>query len=195
MKHLIVLLLAFLVSCENSSNTNRLVDITSKIDKTSGILDLTLSITNNNATDSTMNYTAIGLYKTDTVGMEVSLKKGIKLGMVGGEMKNPFIKNGIKFRSIGAKSDKLLSAISELYGIHSSDLIMKDEVTVLVTANLNRQDVNFDNGKYRFKIFMETEGGISELFVNFDFTNKHIFLNEKDMEYRKGVIEYLTKTK
>lgn len=193
MKHLPIFILFFLFSCNSSDNSTKIVDITSKIDKAIGFSDITLSITDTKTSDSTMIYTALGLYNSDTVGLQISLKKGIKAGIVNGEMKNPFVKNGIMLHSIGIKSDKLLNAISNLYGFPNSSLKMIDEFKGSTCANLNQEDVNFNSGEYKFKIFLETEEDNSELFVNFDFTNKYILLNEKDQEYRKGIVKYLTK--
>ena len=182
-------LLAF-ISCNKS---NELVDITSKIEKDTGFIDLVLSISEKKETDSTFVYSAIGLYNSVEVGIEISLKKGIKAGIVNGEMKNAFVNKGISIKSIGDKSNKFLNSISELYGIPKQNLIMKSGEIILTCANLNDKDIDYENGQYKFKIFMETENDAPELFVNFDFNENQIQLNEKDTEYRNGIVDYLTK--
>jgi hypothetical protein len=176
-----------------SCSQNNLVDITSKIVKTSGFADIALSITDTKETDSMFVYTAQGLYKSDTVGIEIYLKKGLKAGIVNGELKDVFIGNAIKMHSIGSKSDKLLAAMGELYGVDSISNTMRTDLMVLNCANFNQEDVNYTSGEYKFKVFMEMATGNPELLMNFDFTNKLILLNEKDVEYRIDVLQYLMK--
>jgi hypothetical protein len=176
-----------------SCSQNNLVDITSKIVKTSGFVDIALTITDKKETDSMFVYTAQGLYKSDTVGIEIALKKGLKAGIVNGELNNVFVRNGITMHSIGSKSDKLLAAIAELYGGIDSIKTMRPDLMILSCANFNQQDVNYTSGEYKFKVFMETATGNPELLINFDFTNKLILLNEKDVEYRIDILQYLMK--
>ncbi len=188
--------LTFLIvfySCSQQLKQNKLVDITSRIDKASGFVDLALTIVDKNQTDSTYLYIAQGLYKLDTVGIEISLKKNLKAGIVNGEMKNVFVNNGITIKSIGIISDRLLKSMTELYGVDSIGHQMRNDLIVLTCANLNQQDLNYSSGEYKFKVFMESEDDYAELFVDFDFSNNLILLSEKDVEYRKGVLKYLMK--
>jgi hypothetical protein len=111
--------------------------------------------------------------------------------MVNGEMKNIFIRNGISFKSIGVKSDRLLSSMIELYGIDSINGKMRNDLMVLTCANFNQQDLNYNSGEFKFKVFMETDEDVPELFVDFDFSNGLVYLNEKDIGYRQGVLSYL----
>lgn len=182
-----------ITSCSQQNNMKDLTDITSRIDKSSGFIDLTLVITDKKETDSTFIYKAEGLYKSDTVGIQISLKKGLKAGIVNGEMKNVFAQAIISFNSIGSKSDRLLNAMTELYQIDSINNSMCNELLTFTCANLNDKDINYSVGEYKFKIFMESEEDNSELFVDFDFSNGQIYFNEKDPEYRKGILTYLMK--
>lgn len=183
------LILTSMFSCSQ----NNIIDITSKTVKTSEFQDVALNITDTKETDSMFVYTAQGLYKSDTVGIKISLKKGIKAGIVNGEMKNVFIGNGITLHSIRSKSDKLLAAMTELYGVDSITTTMRSDLIVLPCANFSQEDVDYTSGEYKFKVFMETAEGSSELFVIFDFANKLIQLNEKDVAYRKEVLQFLMK--
>lgn len=183
------LILTTFFSCSH----NNLVDITSKTVQTSGFQDVALSITDTKETDSMYVYTALGLYKSDTVGMEISLKKGLKAGIVHNEMKNVFLSNAITLRSIGSKSDKLLTVMTELYAGESVPQTMRSDLMVLPCANFGQEDLNYTSGEYKFKAFMETAEENAELFMIFDFANKLILLNEKDVAYRKGVLNFLKK--
>jgi predicted CopG family antitoxin len=68
-KYLGLAILLILISCNKS---NKLVDITSKIEKDAGFVDLVLSITEKKETDSAFVYTAKGLYNTEEVGIQIS---------------------------------------------------------------------------------------------------------------------------
>ncbi|QNN42111.1 hypothetical protein [Pedobacter roseus] len=189
-KNLLSLITIFLLfSCKPSEK-----DLTQIVIKKAddGFIDLMLNIVSKKETDSTVIFKAQGLDHTDTVGLEISLKKNIKAGIVNGEMKNTFLANGISFQSTGKESDRLVTALTKLYNLKSKNKMRTDKMTFEV-ANLNETDVDYNSGQYRFKAFLPTDDDIPELFVNFDFTNKLIALNEKDPEYRTGVISYLTK--
>ena len=188
-----LLIMTGLYSCTQQEKQNHLIDITSNIDQSSGFVDLTLTIVDKKETDSTFVYVAEGLHKSDTVGIEVSLKKHLTAGIVNGEMSNVFVHNGIAIKSIGSKSDGLLRSMTELYNIDSIGSQMRSDLMVFTCANLNQQDLDYNAGAYKFKVFMETEVDASELFVDFDFSNNLIMLNEKDVEYRNGVLKYLMK--
>jgi len=188
-----LLILFGLYSCSEQNKVISLIDITSRIDKSSGFIDLTLNIIDKKETDSSFVYLAEGLYNADTVGIQISLKKGLKAGIINGEMKNVFVPFGISINSVGLASDRLLIAMTDLYKIDSINKVMRNDLMILTCANLNQQEINYNSGEYKFKVFMETNEDNPELFVDFDFTNNLIFLNEKDREYRKGVLKYLMK--
>ena len=138
-----LIILIGLSSCSSEEvKTEKLTDITSRIEKTAGFVDLTLTITNTADTDSSYVYIAQGLYNSDTVGIEVSLKKNVKAGIVDGEMRNIFLNNGITLKSIGSKSDKLLQAMTELYiaciNTNDTELNDKDEVALYIDDNMDR---------------------------------------------------------
>jgi hypothetical protein len=188
-----LLILTGFCSCIQQKKEHKLIDITSRIDNSSGFVDLTLNIVDSKETDSSYVYLSKGLYKVDTVGIQISLKKGLKAGIINGEMKNVFVRNGISINSIGLSSNRLLNAMADLYKVDSISKIMRNDLMILTCANLNQQDIDYKLGAYKFKVFMETVDDNPELFVNFDFTNNLVFLNEKDIEYRKGVLKYLMK--
>lgn len=180
-----------LVSCSQTNTKIKLTDI-SNMD-TSDFVDIPLTITQKSETDTSYSYVAKAIYKLDTIGVQISLKKDVKAGIVGDKMDNVFLRDGISIHSIGIESDKLISVIAKLYGIDSQKNQMRNDNMFFVCANLNQKNVDYNQGEYKFKIFMESEDNYAELFVNFDFTNQLIYFNEKDTEYRKGVIDYLTR--
>jgi hypothetical protein len=101
-----LLVIIGIVSCTTQVKKNNIADITAGIDKSSGFVDLILTIIDKKETDSSYVYRAEGLYKSDTVGIDISLRKELKAGIINGEPKNIFVSNGISLKSIGEKSDR-----------------------------------------------------------------------------------------
>ncbi|WP_029278257.1 hypothetical protein [Pedobacter borealis] len=184
-----VITLLFLFSCKPPEKGLTQIALKKADD---GFIDVMLNIVDKKETDSTVIFKAQGLDNTDTVGLEISLKKNIKAGIVNGDMKNTFLSNGISFRSLGKESDRFLTSLASLYNLKLKSEMRTDKM-IFEVANLNEKDVDYNSGQYRFKAFLQTDTDVPELFINFDFTNQLIALNEKDPEYRAGVISYLTK--
>jgi hypothetical protein len=186
---LYVITLLFLFSCKPPEKGLTQI-VLKKADD--GFVDLVLNIVDKKETDSTIIFKVQGLHNADTVGLEISLKKNIKAGVVNGDMKNTFLSNGISLRSLGKESDRFLTTLASLYNLKSKGEMRTDKM-IFEVANLNETDVDYNSGQYRFKAFLQTDTDVPELFINFDFTNQLIALNEKDQEYRQGIIDYLTK--
>ncbi|WP_072304038.1 hypothetical protein [Cellulophaga fucicola] len=157
-----------------------------------GFVDIPLTITNTQETDNYNTYTIRAIVDTDTIGMLVKLKKGIKAGFVNGEPKNMFIDQGVSFISMGEQSNMLLEFLAKKYEINSSNNKLKD-TQEFTCANLNTQDIDYNKGTGKFKIFLEGKDDYAELFVNFDFAKNTINLNEKDNEYRAPLLRLLKK--
>jgi hypothetical protein len=182
-----------MLACKPPAEKANLIDITSKLGQADQFKDLVLNITQTSETDSFFVYTASGLYQHDTVGLSVSLRKDLPAGIVNGEMKNVFVHNGIVLMSAGKPSDRLLSAMATLYDVDSVGSKMHSSPMILTAANLNQEPINYNTGTHKFKVFMETDSAYAELFVDFDFANQLIYLNEKDQEYRAGVLQFLSR--
>lgn len=196
MKRVVIFFLPLLLfyTCTTNVKQKKLVSITESVDKLSGFVDLSLNIVERTETDSTYNYIAEGLYQKDTVGVEVSLKKGIRAQTdnMGSESQPPFIQNGIILQSIGKKSDKLLTSMAQLYGINYPSFSFRKDAVHFFCVNSNNQDVNYGTGAYIFRVVMENQYICSEMYVNFDFDNQKIHLNEKNVEFRRNIITYLS---
>jgi len=131
------------------------------------------------------------LYKGQIVELIIGLKDRIPPGLDdNGPNGNLFVEEGIYFKSTGKQSDLLLTAMADRYGIKTGPLKMKEK-QVFTCANLNNSMVSYKQGVYRFKIFLETESDNAELFVNFNFDHKIIFLSDKDEAYRESLIKLL----
>lgn len=155
-------------------------------------IDIPLTISSVKENEDHFTYLAVGSLKNEQLSITIKLKKNIGAGFKNGEPVNVFIKDGISFKSNGNESDKLLKLIAKHYEINEENLILKDE-QVFTCANLNQSIVNYQKGIAKFKVFLESESEYAELYVNFDFKNKVIWLNEKDEGYRIPLINLLKK--
>lgn len=169
----------------------KVIDLTN-LKSTEGFIDVPLSIIETKEFDEYFEYNTSAIVEQKTVGIIVKLRKNIPAGFINGEPKNMFLKDGIEFISKGIESDKLLSFLSDKYGFTNNSISLK-ESQIFTCANLNQGKPNYKNGESRFKIFLEGDEDYSELFVNFNFTKKMIFLNEKDKEYREALIKLMKK--
>jgi len=178
-----------LLGCKNDNS--KIIDLTN-LKSTEGFIDISLSIIESKESDKYIEYNTSATVNNDTIGIIVKLKKDIPAGFINGEPKNMFLKEGIEFISKGKESDNLLRFISEKYGFKNSNISIKD-TQMFTCANLNQEKPNYKSGESRFKIFLEGEEDYSELFVNFNFTKRIVYLNEKDEEYREPLIKLMKK--
>ncbi len=136
-----------------------------------------------------------GEYKQKTVGLRLQLQKGMKPGIINGQMDNTaFRQNGLILLSMGAKSDNLLEAICELYGIQNTKKHFIKELS-LTTFALDGNPQNLEHAFVKFKIFNDSSSEQSnywEMYCNVDIPNKVVHLDEKDVEYRQPIIKSLS---
>jgi hypothetical protein len=188
-----------LFGCENNGNSETntpLLEITSRMDTAEGWNDIVLTIESNLETDSTHIYIAKGLYEGKTVGLKCEMKKGIKAGIVNGEMSGEgFIARAVTLSSIGAESDSLVTALSILYRFPTKKPFTKNPIST-TAFSLNQMDVDLKSkNAYKFKLFLEEDSDTlySEIFFNVELGNRTIELSEKDESYRENIIQVLTK--
>lgn len=183
------LILLTIVGCKTEQEQK--VSNLSNLYAVDGFIDFPFTITNTKEDKGYYQYTIKATVDNDTIGMLVSLKKDIKAGFVNGEPKNMFVDNGIKFTSIGEQSNRLLHFMRNKYNLPAKDNTLKQE-QIFTCANLNQNAVDYKNGSSRFKIFLEDDEENAELFVNFNFAQKTINLNEKDNLYRPQLVRLLS---
>src|SRR5580765_1716482 len=143
------------------ANSSKLADITSRTDTSEGFSDIFLTITSSNKTDTTNTYIGQGLYKSKIVGLKFEINSKLPFGITSdGEInsKGGFIRNGVKFISIGQESNELINALSDLYNEPTRKPFSKKVISASVFS-LNQQDTNLDkNGYYQFKLFFNDDG-------------------------------------
>lgn len=187
-------LIVFLfISCNSpsASSSKKIINL-DKVADVDGFIDLPFTIVKQTSNNGFLTNTVQAVSKGDTVELLISLKEGVPSGFVDGVPKNMFLDEGIIFESTGFKSDKLLNVLASKYGMSENNMLIKDK-QVFNCANLNQVPLDYKNGTCRFKIFLQDETQDAELFVNFDFKNSTISLNEKDIDYRTPLINLMKK--
>ncbi|MEN9598457.1 MAG: hypothetical protein RL596_768 [Bacteroidota bacterium] len=193
-----------LFGCKQPSNEKQqqyastLPEITSKLDTSEGFSDIFLVITNNSKTDSTEIYTGQGIYKGKVVGLKLEINSKIPQGITAdGEInsKSGFIRNGIKFMTLGQQSDDFITALSELYEHPQLKIFSKNKISATLFS-LNQHDTYLDKkGYYKFKLFFNDDGdedAYAEMFLNINTTEQIIEFHEKDHEYRMPLLKAFT---
>ncbi len=155
-----------------------------------GYINIPLNIVEQTTKDGYLVNRVQAMYKDDLLELLVSLKENVPAGFVDEMPKNTFLVEGIIFESTGPKSDRLLTTLAQKYQINTGKLTMKSK-QVFTCANFNRTPIDYKSGNPKFKIFLEGGGEVAELYVNFDFKKSLVYLNEKDPQYREGVIKLL----
>mgnify|MGYP003575406996 CR=1 FL=1 len=195
-------LFPFLFSCESNhsspaaNDSTSLEDINARINPEDGWNDIFLKIVKDQKTDSSHIYTVKGLYKEQTVGLQIEVNSSIGAGIVDGKpnVNSGIARQSVHIRSMGAESDAFVKALAELYG-HPTLKTFRQQPLSVTAFSLNETPVNLDkDGYYKLKLFLEEydEDLYSEVFLNINTEKKEIEINEKDWEYRKPIIELLS---
>lgn len=178
-----------------------LEEIDSKVEEGMFPGDIFLKVTNKKFIDKNRTvFTAEGLFRGAKVGLIFDVVNNIEPLFLDGNPATPnkssqggFIKDGVILRSLGAKSDNFIVALSTLYGVPTTKKFSKYEVKTTATS-FARTVANFDvTGYYHFKLFFqEDEELYCEIFCNINTEEGIIELHEKDEEYRSKIIQVLT---
>ncbi|SHE67821.1 hypothetical protein SAMN04488522_101894 [Pedobacter caeni] len=189
--------IASLFGCnsEKTPQHTKLEEITLRADPSEGFSDIYLKIISDKPTDSTHIYVAKGLYHGKTVGIQVEVKSNMPAGITqNGEISNAgFIYDAVTFFSIGEESNELIKALGTLYSVNTSRPFAS-QVTATTVFSLNKNISNLNTaGNYKFKLFFDTEADVPEIYLNLNLTEGIIEILEKDQEYRKPIIDVLTK--
>lgn len=162
-----------------------------------GFVDLTFRLSNLVDDGRYYHFHLAASHKRRTVGMDVVLVKGIKSGFNSRMdlVKKHVYRMGVRFLRSGVESDRLISAISELYGSRRSPKKMVDEETFTAIA-LHQGDLDMENECVKLKLFGKDtepfdEDAYYESFFNVDIANEFVFWNEKDPDYRKPLLRAL----
>ena len=180
-----------------NGQTNELIELTSNQDEEEGWQDLIFTVTHKELqNDGYWNITCKATYKRSVVGFRIFILEGIEAGIVNDDLDNTkFIRDAIRIEGIGEESDRLVNIMSQLYGQETVTKFTDEQLTY-VAFPLNRDKANLQDGVFKFKLFFDDNNErelYSEFYLNPNFPNGTIELNEKDEEYRTNIIKHLCK--
>ena len=196
-KFLLLFLLFAAVSCSENRNSKSEVNFPIKPlimpgdnGDDWGEGDFAISITNISENDSGKEYKAISQYKNEEIGLAIFVPNS-----KGG---NKGFGSGITLKSIGKRSDRLLSLLAMLYKQKLlADSKFIDSVTVEYVdldgfaKSVDNNFVNKDSNSKDYKLFFESKDDEAELYLNIKPKEHLIEIKEKDQEYRPAIIQML----
>lgn len=135
----------------------------------------------------------------ELVGMNVAVIKNIQ-GAFDSEMnlkREHVYRHGVAFYRAGPESDRLISALAWKYSGEKKILQMVNEEAFTAIA-LHQGELNMEVEPIKIKIFGRDadpvdEDAYYESFFNLDLKNRLVFWNEKDQDYRKPLIQGLSR--
>lgn len=164
-----------------------------------GFVDCVFKIVDLAETDVGYQFRLVGSYKGETVGMGVVVVKGIQAGMDAKMdlIKDHVYKKGVVFSRTGPESDRLINALSVMYGAGERHGQMVETETFTAIA-LHAGPIDMTKESIKLKLFgrdeaTDSEDDYYESFFNLDLKNKLVFWNEKDQDYRKPLLRGLSK--
>ncbi|MBB6428377.1 hypothetical protein [Algisphaera agarilytica] len=164
-----------------------------------GYVDLTFQITRLADEGDFYSLSLAASYCDEVLGMEITFDRTIESGFDNDmNLINAHVyRKGVSFIRSGAESDRLISAIGHLYGMGSDLNGMVDRESFTAIA-LHQGDLDFSNMCVKLKLFGKggeplDEEAYYESFLNVDLKNRLVYWNEKDIDYRKSLLEALTR--
>lgn len=189
--------LSTLFGCKSSGQNSELTDLTANQIEEEGWQDLILTITQKKLLETGYwDLICKANYEGQVVGIRIYVLEGLEPGIVGDGLDNTkFVREAVKIESIGEESNNFIKIVSKLYGQDESQSFTNESLVYTIFP-LNEAKANLENGRFKFKLFFDDNdemGLYSEMYLNPDFPNGTIELNEKDEDYRKNIIKSMTK--
>ena len=188
-------ILSLLFGCKSSSQSNEIIEITANQIEEDGWQDLIFNIADKKIEDNKWSLKCVGKYKGEKVGFRIDIIEGIEPGINHEGLDNTkFVQNGMVIESIGEESDKLIEVMSLLYKQPKTNKFTADKLSYTIFP-LNTEKANLDTGKFKFKLFYDDNNEkelYSEFYINPNFPNGTLELNEKDEEYRSNIIKSMS---
>jgi hypothetical protein len=174
-----------------------IIELTAHQDVGEGWQDLVFTITKKTKLDiGYWDLICKAKYSEQIVGIRIYILEGILPGLIGNDVDNTkFIREAVKIESVGEESDKFIEIVSKLYGQKIRTQFSTDVLEYTVFP-LNEKKADLETGAFKFKLFFDDtdeKGLYSELFLNSNFPDGTIELNEKDKEYRKNIVKSMSK--
>ena len=159
-----------------------------------GFVDCIFKVSGLKSDNDHYYFNLLASHDEEPVGLAVKLLKSVGPGfdadmnLIQDHIYGP----GVIFRSLGAISDRLVSALARLYGQDHAELRMVQEEAFTVLA-LQQAETDFQVHGVKLKLFGKDQGEFDgtkyyESFFNVDFPDGYASWNEKDPSYRVQLI-------
>jgi len=162
-----------------------------------GFVDLTFRVTGLVDDGRHYRFHLAASHHNREVGMDVKLVKGIQSGFDSNMdlVKDHVYRRGVRFLRSGEVSDRLVSAINELYGLGLPPKKMVDDESFTAIA-LHQGDLDLESEPVKLKLFGQDtepfdEDAYYESYFNVGFSNGFVYWNEKDPDYREPLLRAL----
>ncbi|MFT5031071.1 MAG: hypothetical protein ACI9VS_003533 [Candidatus Binatia bacterium] len=163
-----------------------------------GFVDLTFEMVDLVADEDYYRFHLAASFDDQVVGMGVVVQKGIKAGFDSNMdlNKEHVYHRGVRFFRAGEQSDRLVCAITRLYGADLPAARMVDEEAFTAIA-LHQDAIDLTSERVKLKIFGNdgepfNEEAYYESFFNIDLSHRLVFWNEKDQDYRAPLLRGLS---
>ncbi|QNL48028.1 hypothetical protein H8S90_14555 [Olivibacter sp. SDN3] len=193
MNRTIAILLAVILisSCSNNSNSGEGTTTTKELFSMENPASFFLNLVDKTEGDTSISYVAKGLYQDDTVGVIIEVNKNIPAGVNNdGSVNNEegFKKGTIKFKKLGAESDRFVSALAKLWQIEGIDK-MKTEPIEPLTFLSNKKPIDLNKASTSsFKLFFDEDSpDPGEIFFTFDTYKQTAEFQEKEIQHRATI--------
>ena len=143
------------------------------------------------SSDRSLTIRAEGTHRGRSVGLEITVKCGMKPGLRGDEIdKTAFYRNGIIVRGLGNNTRHLADLLSDVYitPIGTPEPLNQLDFTSFA---LDGDPMLIESEHVNFKLFhddSDTSGLYFEMFLHIDLPEGYVRLDEKDEEYRPTVV-------
>lgn len=157
-----------------------------------GPVDINLSIDHKTKLSSSTVYDLKATYKNKLVGFKIEIPDK-------GKQNERGFGNGITIKTLGKQSDDFRNALSDIYGLGTSAEKFPEKVNVayvdLHQFAKSYTKKSIENSPYSTELkllFQSDKGNLAELYLNIRNNEKVMEFAEKDEEYRKPLVEFLT---
>ena len=167
-----------------------------------GFVDCVFAVGDLRSEESHYAFRLLASHEGETVGLSAQIVRPLEPGFDDdlNLIQEHVYRHGVTFTSLGEISDRLLSAIADLYGFETAGRRMNDQESFTAIA-LQQDPTDFENATVKLKLFgrdgmdqsaSAREEDYFESFFNVDLSNRVVCWNEKDPEYRHPLIRGLS---
>jgi len=143
--------------------------------------------------DGSSSITASGVHKHEQVEFAVDLGPSWDQGSIG-NLDRTVYRGEVTLRPSGAGSDRFLRVLGEFYGAAPVQRHMA-AATRFAVMSLKGDPRHLEQGPIMLKLFFENDDPkrYAEVYLNIDVAQGRLELNEKDPDYRRPILEALSR--